>query len=149
LPEQTFHLRPFPKRLARSLTSFAVAGTVMAALVYQDGSFGRLLPLVMLALCWLIPLLFVVQIRRQGFDPLSSFVATDAGLEAHHREGGARFVPWQGMRKLVQVEGFRHRAFAIETDEDPLRWFGELEDPDGFARLVAERTGLEWITEPG
>ena len=67
-----------------------------------------------------------------------------AWLEAHYREGFARFVPWHGMRKLVQVEGFRHRAWRIETEEDPLRWFGELEDPEAFAQLVAERTGLAW-----
>jgi hypothetical protein len=144
LPEQTFPLRAFPRRLARSLISFAGAGTFMAALVYQDGGFGRMLPLVMLVVCWLIPLAFWLQIRRQGFDPLSRFVATEAGLEAHYREGFARFVPWHGMRKLVQVEGFRHRAWRIETEEDPLRWFGELEDPEAFAQLVAERTGLAW-----
>jgi hypothetical protein len=148
VPEQTFPLRPFPRRLARSLISFAVAGTVMAALVYEDGSFGKLLPLVMLMLCWAIPLAFWLQIRRQGFDPLTRIVATDAGLEAHFREGYARFIPWHGMRKLVQVEGFRHRAWRIETDELPLRWFGELEDPDGFARLAAERTGLAWEVQP-
>ncbi|MDB5101548.1 MAG: hypothetical protein JWM80_5969 [Cyanobacteria bacterium RYN_339] len=149
MPEQTFPLRAFPRRLARSLASFAAAGTVMAGVVYQDGGFGHLLPLVMLGLCWLIPLAFWFQIRRNGFDPLARFVATEAGLEAHLREGGARFIPWAGIRKLVQVDGFRHRAWAIETDEAPLRWYGDLEDPDGFAALVAERTGLAWVVQAG
>jgi len=149
LPEQTFALRPFPRRLARSLISFAVAGTVMAALVFEDGGFGRTLPLVMLGLCWLIPAAFWLQIRRQGFDPLTRFVATEAGLEAHFREGYARFLPWHGMTRLVQVEGFRHRAWRIETEELPLRWYGELEDPDAFAALVAERSGQAWVTEAG
>ena len=131
----------------RSLVSFAGAGTLMAALVYRDGSFGHLLPCVMLLACWLIPVAFWAQIRRQGFDPLQRLVATDAGLEAHDKAEGVRFVPWSAMRRLLQIEGFRYRAWNITTEDAPLRWFGELVDPDAFAAVVAERTGLAWEHE--
>jgi hypothetical protein len=147
MAEQIFSLRSVPLRLMRSLLLFAGAGSLMAGLVFQDGGYGRVIPTVMLLACWSIPLAFWVQIRRDGYDPLTKLVATDAGLEAHAREGGVRFIPWPGMQRLVQVEGFRQRFWSIETDETPLRWFGELVDPDGFAALVAERTGKAWELE--
>lgn len=144
MTEQAFFLRPIPRRLMRSLLSFAGAGTLMAAAVSTDAGTHRLVPALMLAACWGIPLLFWWQIRRQGFDPLERLVATDLGLEAHFRAESVRFIPWHGMRRLLRIEGFRHQARAIITDELPLRWFGELEAPETFEQLVVERTGLEW-----
>ena len=139
-----FPLRPFPRRVMRSLAMFALAGAVFAAVVWQDGMGRPWLPLVLLAASSLVPLLFALQIRATGFDPLERLVVTDEGLEAHFRDGTRRTVPWPAMRRLVQVEGFRYRAWAVTSLNGPLRWFGELEDPDGFAALVAERSRLSW-----
>jgi hypothetical protein len=147
MPVQVFVLRAVPRRLMRSLVSFAGAGTLMAALVYRDGSFGHLLPLVMLVACWFIPFAFWAQIRKQGYDPLERMLATEAGLEAHYKAEGVRFVPWSGMRRLIQIAGYRYRAWTIITDDTPLHWFGELAEPDAFAILVADRTGLAWELE--
>ena len=144
MDELSFPLKRFPARLARSLCSFAAAGTAMAAVVWHDGSAGHWVPLFLLVGSLGVPLAFYWQIWRAGFDPLQRLVATPAGLEAHSRVEGVRFIPWQAMQRLVQIEGFRYRAWAIFADEPPLRWFGELDDPQRFADLVAERTGLQW-----
>ena len=141
---RTYKMRPFPRKLMRSLVTFAVAGTVMAAVVWSDGMGTPWLPLFILLACWLVPVYFAVQIRRHGFDPLLRFEASERGLEAHYREGPARFVPWTAMTQLVQVEAFRNRAWAIMAPGGALRWFGELEDPETFNALVAEKTGLNW-----
>jgi hypothetical protein len=139
-----FPLRPFPRRLARSLLGFAAAGSFFAFVVWSDGTGGKGLPGAILLAAWGIPALFAWQVLRTGFDPLVRLVATEQGLEAYNRGGGCRFFAWKAMRQLVSIEGFRHRSWAIITEDSSLRWFGELEDPDGFARLVSERAGLEW-----
>lgn len=141
---RTFSLRPFPRRLQRSLMGFALAGTFFAFLVWSDHTNAWQLALSILAAAWGIPALFAWQVHSTGFDPLTRLVATPSGLEAYFREGGCRFNAWNAMRRLVIVEGFRHQSWAILTQDGALRWFGELEDPDGFMRLVAERSGLEW-----
>jgi hypothetical protein len=141
---QVFPLRPFPRRLMRSLVTFAGAGTLMAFVVWSDGMGGPWLPIAILAACWLIPALFAFQIWRGGFDPLLRFVATDQGVEAHFRDGTSRFLPWDAITRLVTVEAFRNRAWAIASTQGAVRWFGELQDPEAFERLVAERTGKEW-----
>ena len=140
----TFALRPFPHRLVRTLLGFAGAGTVMALVVWSDGNGPRWLPLGMVIACWLIPALFAWQVKRQGFDPLVRLVATEKGLEAYDREGRCRFVAWDAVERLIEVEGFRHRSWAIVAGPETLRWFGELEEPEAFAGLAAERTGLSW-----
>lgn len=146
MTEQAFPLRPIPQRLQRSLLSFAGAGTLMAGVVYQDGTWNRWIPLVLLVACWSIPGFFFVMLRRQGFDPLTRFVVSETGLEAHYRDERVRAVPWAGVTRLVQVDGFRQKAWAIQTADDAIRWFGEVEDADAFFPLVAERTGLTWET---
>ncbi|MFN3432589.1 MAG: hypothetical protein ACK46X_21910, partial [Candidatus Sericytochromatia bacterium] len=65
-----FPLRPFPRKLLRSLLTFAAAGSLMAFVVWSDGMGRPWLPAVILVGCWSIPVLFAVQIRRGGFDPL-------------------------------------------------------------------------------
>lgn len=139
-----FPLRPFPHRLARSLLGFAGAGTVMAFVVWQDGMGRPWLPGLIALACWLIPVAFALQIRFQGFDPLSRLVADDRGLTAHYRDGEARFAAWGAITRLVQAEGFRYKAWAVVTEAHPIRWHGELADAEGFERLMRERTGLTW-----
>lgn len=142
-----FKLRPFPRRLLRSLVGFAAAGTVMAAVVWSDGMGRPWLPLAIAVPCWLIPLAFAWQIHRQGFDPLCRLDADDRGLTAHYRDGQARFVAWGAITRLLQIEAFRYKAWAILGAERPIRWHGELEAPEAFQAMVSERTGLAWEYE--
>lgn len=144
---RVFPLRPFPRKLLRSLLTFAGAGTLMAFVVWSDGMGGRWLPIGILAACWGIPALFAFQIWRGGYDPLLRFVTTEQGMEAHYRGGDSRFIPWGSITRLVLVEGFRNKAWAILSEQGTVRWFGELEEPDAFERLVAERTGHAWESE--
>ena len=143
---QVFPLRTFPRRLLRSLVTFAAAGTLMAFVVWSDGMGGLWLPMVILAACWAIPLLFAYQIWRGGYDPLQRFVVTEQGIEAHYRDRESRFIAWDEVSRLVAVEAFRNRAWAIVAPLGGVRWFGELEDVDAFTRLVAEKTGKTWET---
>ncbi|MFP5500961.1 MAG: hypothetical protein ACLGIN_00640 [Candidatus Sericytochromatia bacterium] len=142
--QREFPLRPFPRRLIRSLVGFAAAGTIMALVVWSDGMGGPWLPLAIALPCWLIPMAFAWQVHRQGFDPLCRLVVDDRGLTAHSRDGQARFVSWPAVTRLVQAEAFRYKAWAVIGAEQPIRWHGELEDPDGFQAFMAERTGLAW-----
>jgi hypothetical protein len=139
-----FPLRPFPRKLLRSLLTFAAAGTLMAFVVWSDGMGRPWLPMAILLGCWSIPVVFAVQIRRGGFDPLLRFVATDQGVEAFFRDGGSHFLPWQSITRLVAVQAFRNRAWAIVAEQGAVRWFGELEQPEAFEALVAERSGKAW-----
>lgn len=143
---RVFRMRPFPRRLLRSLLMFAGAGTLMAYVVWSDGMGGAWLPLAILLSSWAIPASFAWQIRRNGFDPLERLTISDEGLEASYRDGQSRLVPWAAMQRLVQIEGFRYRAWAVVSLAGPLRWFGELEDADAFAAIVAERANLSWET---
>ena len=63
------------------------------------------------------------------------------------RDGASRFVPWEAVTRLVAVEAFRNRTWAILSTAGPIRWFGELEDADAFERLVADRSGKPWEHE--
>lgn len=144
-PPESYALRLYPRRLLRSLLAFAGAGTLMAGAVWSDGTGGPLLPAGMLAACWAIPLLFAWQIRRHGFDPLERLTLTDDGLLATYRDGQKRLLPWRGMTRLVAVDGYRNRSWAVlHADAPALRWFGELEDEQGFADRLAARSGLAW-----
>lgn len=139
-----YPLRAFPRRLLRSLLTFAAAGTLMAFVVWSDGMGGPWLPAALLAACWAVPAIFAFQIWRGGFDPLQRFVTTEQGVEGHFRDGRSLFLPWADVTRLVAVQAFRNRAWAIVAPQGALRWFGELADPDAFTRLVSERTGKEW-----
>jgi hypothetical protein len=141
---RVFSLRPFPRRLLRSLLTFAFAGTLMAFVVWSDGMGGPWLPAGILAACWAIPLLFAWQIRRGGFDPLLRIVTTEQGLEAHYRDGASLFLPWEAITRLVAVHAFRNQAWAIVAPQGAVRWFGEMEGREDFEQLVAARTGLAW-----
>lgn len=147
--DRQFPLNRFPKQLMRKLVTFAGAGTLMAFVVWSDGEWGPWVPLAILVLSWATPLIFAYQIKTQGFDSLTRLDATEAGLVAHYDDGQARTVPWRSIRRLLRIEGFRHRAWAIVTDHEPLRWYGELTDPEGFAQEAAARTGLAWEVVSG
>jgi hypothetical protein len=143
-----FRLRPFPKRLKRSLLSFAVVGTLLALMIASDGTGGPWLPYGVALTAWLIPLAFAWQIKKQGYDPLSAFETSEIGLTAHFHDGHNRFLAWESMNELLNLSGFRHRSWVIHSDEPPLRWFGELENPALFFTLVSEKTGKEWKIQP-
>ncbi len=141
----SYPLRRFPRRLIRSLFAFAGAGSLMAAAVWSDGTGGPLLPALMAAASWAIPGIFAWQIRRSGFDPLERLTFTEDGLLATYRDGTKQLLVWTGITRLVQVDAFRYRAWAVCHAHVPaLRWFGELEDERGFADRLAARTGLVW-----
>lgn len=144
-PPDSYPLRPFPRRLARSLLTFAGAGTLMAAAVWSDGTGGPWLPALIAAACLALPAIFAWQIRRHGFDPLESLAITDDGLLATYRDGNKRLLVWAGITRLVEVEAFRNRGWVVCHAHVPaLHWFGELVDLEGFAERLAARTGLAW-----
>lgn len=144
----SFALRLYPRRLLRSLITFAAAGTLMAAAVWSDGTGGLALPTLILAACWAIPAMFAWQIRRNGFDPLERLTFTDDGLLATYRDGNKRLLTWAGISRLVAVEAYRYRAWVVCHAHVPaVRWFGELEDEHAFTARLAERTGLSWERE--
>lgn len=146
--DRQFPLNRFPKKLMRSLIKFAAVGTLMAGAVWWDGDFGPWIPLALLVFSWATPAIFAYQIHSQGFDPLTRLDATEAGLMAHYQDGNVRMVPWRSIQRLLQIEGFRHRSWAVITDHEPLRWFGELKSPEAFAEEAAARTGLAWEVVP-
>ena len=147
-PER-FPLRPFPHRLRRSLVTFAFAGTVMAAVTLADSTVPRAVPALLLLAGWGIPAAFAWQVRRHGFDPLEALTLTEDGLLATYHDGHRRLLPWAGMARLVVVLAPRQRSWLVtHEDAPPLRWFGELEDEDGFAARLAERSRLAWEVLP-
>lgn len=142
--DRDFPLHRFPRKLMRSLVTFAGAGTLMAFVVWSDGEWNVAIPVMLLVLSWLTPAIFAFQIKTRGFDPLERLQATEASLVAHYRDGHVRTIPWPSIKRLLHIEGFRHRSWAIVTDEEPLRWYGELAAPEDFAQEAAARTGLAW-----
>lgn len=142
-----FTLRRFPHRLMRSLGGFALAGTVMAAVVWSDGMGRPWIPVAIALGAWAVPLAFAWQVYRRGFDPLRALELGEGGIKADYEDGTQRFVPWSAITRLVAVEAFRYRAWAVVSAEGPIRWFGEPEDAEGLRRELAERSGLAWEHE--
>lgn len=141
-----YPMRTFPRRLLRSLVTFAAAGSLMAFVVWSDGMGRPWLPAIILVSCWAIPALFAFQIWRSGFDPLVRFVTTEQGVEAHYRDGRSLFLPWGDVSRLIAVEAFRNKAWAIVAPQGAMRWFGELAEAQAFSHLLTEKTGKAWET---
>lgn len=142
--ERDYRLHRFPRKLIRSLVGFAAAGTIMALVVWSDGEWGVWAPGFIFVMSWLVPIIFTLQVLKRGFDPLERLVATDDRLTAHFRDGETRQVLWTSVTQLLQVEGFRYKAWAVVAETGTIRWFGELEQPDAFLKEATERTGLQW-----
>lgn len=142
-----FPLRPFPRKLMRSMAFFAGAGTLMAWTVYSDGVGGWPLPLAILLGSWVLPAVFAAQIARNGFDPVEQLIEGPDGLEALYRDGTRRAIGWTEVAGLYRVEAFRYRAWVVMGHNGvTIRWFGEVEDLEVLMAQIAERSGKAWET---